>query len=84
MRQLSKVTIIGQSEPQISYLTNEISGIMEHFRTEMDRRRAHEAVLDRRMYAIHGAESVLENPVHFSPQFEGLRKVFKQILLVAR
>ena len=56
---------------------------MEHFRTEMDRRRAHEAFLDGRMYAIHGEESVLENPVHFNPQFEGLRKVFNMMLLEA-
>ena len=56
---------------------------MELFRTEMDRRRAHEAVLDGRMYSIHGEESVLENPVHFNPQFEGLRKVFNMMLLEA-
>ena len=46
----------------------------------MDRRRAHEAFLDGRMYAIHGEESVLENPVHFGPQFRGLRKVIKLML----
>ena len=54
---------------------------MEHFRTEMDRRRAHEAFLDGRMYAIHGQESVLENPMLFGPQFRGLRKVFNMMLL---
>lgn len=43
----------------------------------MDRRRAHEAFLDGRMYAIHGEESVLENPIHFGSQFRGLRTGFK-------
>ena len=43
----------------------------------MDRRRAHEAFLDGRMYAIHGEESVLENPANFGPQFRGLRTGFK-------
>ena len=43
----------------------------------MDRRRAHEAFLDGRMYEIHGEDSVLANPIHFGPQFRGLRIDFK-------
>ena len=43
----------------------------------MDRRRAHEAFLDGRMYEIHGEDSVLANPIHFGPQFGGLRIDFK-------
>ena len=51
----------------------------------MDRRRAHERLLDGRndggMYAIHGEESVLANPDNFGlEQFRGLRKVIKLML----
>jgi len=51
-------------------------------RTEMDRRRAHEAFLDGRMYEIHGEDSVLANPSNFGPQFRGLRLPLGDRLLI--
>lgn len=64
--------------PTIQRLTAESRPFFQHLcenflRTEMDRRRAHEAFLDARMYAIHGEHSVLENPSKIGSQFKDLR-----------
>jgi len=82
--------VAADPRPTIRMLTAEARPFFQYLcenflRTEMDRRRAHEALLDGRndggMYAIHGRESVLANPDNFGlDQFRGLRKVIKLIL----